>query len=238
LYSFSLSAPNYAGCLGGNVSTQCNANDGFSPTSTLCGECAAKNVRVLDECILCPNIFWGYVVLALLVMLLLLYFWLPIQEERRPGGGGFKLWPKSRRLTAIKSAEHREAVVKIFTTFLVTLLSINDCKARGPAALRKVLAWLRPFSGGISMAFYPIKCTFGLTLYGHIFGTALLPLTLIAVVGIFLRVLKRHLKALDFFVQFRSDVIIILYFMFPSILEATLPGVFLHHISAMNALII
>ena len=69
-------------------------------------------------------------------------------------------------------------------TYLVSLSSVGDLKARGPALVRQMAGWAAPVSGGLSAGFYPIKCAFGLSFYQQTVGTVVMPLIFFAMFSV------------------------------------------------------
>jgi hypothetical protein len=71
----------------------------------------------------------------------------------------------------------RSVVQRITLTYIITLSSVGDLKARGPALFRDTVGWADAAAGGgLSMGFYPLKCALGWGFYSRLWGTMLLPL--------------------------------------------------------------
>jgi hypothetical protein len=127
-----------------------------------------------------------------------------------------------------ENMERRDVVQRIAVTYMVTLSSIGDFKARGPAFLRDAVGWARPVSGGLNLGFYPIRCSFGLGYFFQTWGTVLMPLVLFLSFGMVeqfrLRVLGR---ARD---QFTASLwtcgVLVSYLMYPAVLETLLSGTY------------
>jgi hypothetical protein len=107
-------------CLGGNTSTQCNKASGFS-NSTLCGQCTAGRVRFRDECVECPSAEEGAVVVTLLYLALVGGIWWMTKAELKNAGLDQE---------ALEHHEQQETIKKIVVTYLVTLSTVGDLKAR------------------------------------------------------------------------------------------------------------
>jgi hypothetical protein len=121
--------------------------------------------------------------------------------------------------------EERSVIQRIAVTYMVTLSSIGDFKARGPQFLRDAVGWARPVSGGLNFGFYPIRCSLGLGYFYETWGTALLPLLLVfsfsAVELVRVKVMREGR------VQSKSlwtCIVLVLYLMYPSVVETLLAG--------------
>ena len=76
---------------------------------------------------------------------------------------------------------HARPPVLLQVTYLVSLSSVGDLKARGPGLLKDMVGWVSaPVSGGLSAGFYPIKCSLGLSFYEQTTGTVLMPIIILA----------------------------------------------------------
>jgi hypothetical protein len=119
----------------------------------------------------------------------------------------------------------REVVQKMIVTYLTTMTSIGDFKARGPEFIREMSGWARPLSGGLSLGFYPIKCSLGLSYYAQTWGTISLPLVLVLSYAFldYIRV-KRSQDEASFFTDIWACCVVVLYFMYPSAVQMLLSG--------------
>ena len=136
-------------CLGGytNGSATCNTSEGFASGSLLCGSCIEGRVRYRDECVKCPHTAMGAVVtLGLFLLLVCGVYMLTMIED---GSTYFT-----------DDVEERAVVKKIVVTYLVTLSSVGDFKARGPALLRDMMGWARPVGGGMRYYLYAFHVSY------------------------------------------------------------------------------
>ena len=124
------------------------------------------------------------------------------------------------------TASYVACAVLLQLTYLTTLSSVGDLKARGPQLVRGMMGWARPVAGGVSAGFYPVKCALGLSFYEHSTGTVLLPLLLFV-----------SFAAVEAPVAHRAGVglaaykdslvtcsVMVAYLLYPSVVEAVLTG--------------
>lgn len=125
-------------------------------------------------------------------------------------------------------AKRREVMLKILATYASTMGSVGDLKARGPAILRGMMGWARPVSGGLSLGFYPIKCSLGLSFYSETWGTVALPVVFVltyCVLQLCTGLVKGR-KLARIKVDWMTCTVIVLYYMYPPIVQTLLSGTF------------
>jgi hypothetical protein len=89
----------------------------------------------------------------------------------------------------------RSVVQRIILTYVMTLSSVGDLKARGPALFRDTVGWADAVAGGgLSMGFYPLKCALGWGFYGRLVGTMVLPLFMVFMLLLYTLLRGRLLK--------------------------------------------
>jgi hypothetical protein len=123
-------------------------------------------------------------------------------------------------------ALQRAGLQKIIVTYAAALGSIGDLKARGPAMFRGMTGWLSPVSGSLSLGFYPIKCALGLHFYAQTWGTVALPIVIVATYSV-VRILVHLFKGLhisNFQADWKSSIVVVLYYTYPPIVKTLLSG--------------
>jgi hypothetical protein len=143
--------------------------------------------------------------------------------------GLFVLMADDSSVVVSAESRKREVVLKILATYASTMGSVGDLKARGPAFLRTMVGWARPVSGGLSLGFYPIKCALGLNFYTQTWGTVALPVLLVFAYGVLemFAALLRRTKLSELQVDWMACIVIVLYYMYPPILQTMLSGKYL-----------
>ena len=111
-------------------------------------------------------------------------------------------------------------------TYLVTLSTVGDLKARGPQLLRDMMGWARPVAGGLNAGFYPVKCSLGLSFYEQSTGTVLLPLLLfVSFAAVEAPVARRAGVGLAAYRgTLMTCAVLVAYLLYPSVVEAVLTG--------------
>ena len=157
---------------------------------------------------------YGYAAMLALYLLVVGAVWMLMQSSREGA--------QSREAAA--ETVDRDVVQKILVTYCVTLSSVGDLKARGPALVRDMAGWAAPVAGGLSAGFYPVKCSLGLSFYEQTTGTVLIPVLLL---GSF--VVMEGLRVNLFskpFTEFKHNVVtcavLVAYLLYPSVVEALL----------------
>ena len=117
---------------------------------------------------------------------------------------------------------HREVLQKIAVSYLATLSSVGDFRARGPAFLGALMGWARPAAGGLSMGFYPIKCAFHLSFYEQSMGTVLLPF-LLFLPSYLLEALRLRRQGLPFTAEQKvAYAVLVAFLLYPSVVDTIL----------------
>jgi hypothetical protein len=120
-----------------------------------------------------------------------------------------------------------EVLQRITITYLATLTSVGELKARGPALLRQAISLAEGVSGtGFSLGFFPLKCALGWGYYSRLWGEMMLPLGMGGLILLYTLVrgrLRREAAAVNY--DFLTGCGVVLVFvMFPSATKSLLLG--------------